>query len=110
MCRSTSSSLDPTFLMRNPGNQEGNGESSADHPPDFECGLGEIEDKTVPLSSGLEVGSGHGKMDVLEVLDGLELHDNCIFNEHIQAMLTYFLARVVNDHFDLRLGLKSSAA
>ena len=43
---------------------------------DFERWLGEVQDQPVLTASGPEVGANHRKVDILEYLDRLELHDD----------------------------------
>ena len=40
-------------------------------------------------------------MDVFQVLDRLEIHDNSVLNKKIESMTTHFLPIVSNDHVQL---------
>ncbi len=57
---------------------------------------------------GLQVGSDDGKVDVFQILNRLEFHDNGIFHEEIEAMATDFLVIIAYNDFELVLDRSSA--
>ena len=71
----------------------------APYPSDFEGRLGEIQDEPVFDAGGPEVGTDDGKVYALELLDRLELDDQLVGDEDVEAMNTDL--DIVEDDRDL---------
>ena len=82
--------------------------SGGDHPLDFQRDLGEVQQQPMLLVHRLQVGSDNGKVNVFQVLDGLEFYDDGVIYEEVESMATDFRSIVGND--DFHLGLDDQAS
>jgi hypothetical protein len=99
--------------IRKAGKQEKGRKSEFSHvgdTPNLKRTLREIEEQAMFLTDGFEVGAHDREVDVLQVLDRLQLDNDCCFNEDVEAMTTNALSIVADLNFDLMIDSKPSLA